>query len=67
MDERMDTLWTVHRYAKWKHETDEPTKAQENYVRRLCQRGQLPAHKFNGEWRIDMIALLREKGIEYGT
>ena len=66
MEERMDSLWTVRRYAKWKHGTDAPTKAQENYARRQCADGRLPAAKFGNEWRIDMVALLREKGIEYG-
>ena len=67
MDERMDSLWTVRRYAKWKHETDAPTKAQENYIRRQCAEGQLPAVKWGNEWRIDMMALLEQKGVSYGS
>ena len=58
MDERMDSLWTVKRFAKWKYETDEPTKAQVNVVSRQCKNGILPARKVGNEWRIDVGKVL---------
>ena len=60
MDERMNSLWTVRKFAKWKYETDEPTKAQLNVVARQCFDGVLPAVKFGKEWRIDTYELLKE-------
>ena len=59
MDERMDSLWTVKRFARWKYETDEPTKAQVNVVARQCFNGTLPAVKVGKEWRIDTFELLK--------
>lgn len=58
MDERMDCLWTVRRFAKWKYETYEPTKAQVNAVSRQCRDGVLPAAKVGREWRIDVARIL---------
>lgn len=60
----MDDLWSVKRFAKWKYETEEPTKAQLNSVARMCQRGTLPAGKVGSEWRIDTAEIL--KGVRNG-
>lgn len=60
----MDHLWTIRRFARWKYETDEPTVAQENTVRHMCQRGVLPAVKVGREWRVDTAEIL--KGVGYG-
>lgn len=55
----MDDLWTVKRFACWKYETDEPTKAQENAVTSMCREGILPAAKVGREWRIDTAEIVR--------
>ena len=60
----MDDLWTVRRFAKWKYGTDEPTKAQENSIRHMCQDGTLPAAKVGREWRIDTMRIL--EGVRNG-
>ena len=60
MDERMASLWTVRKFAQWKYETCEPTKAQLNVVARQCFDGILPAVKVGKEWRIDTFELLKE-------
>ena len=60
----MEHLWSIHRFARWKYETDEPSKAQENYVRRMCQHGTIPAVKIGGQWRIDTMAIL--EGVRNG-
>ena len=54
----MDSLWTVKRFARWKYETDEPTKAQINVVGRQCKDGTLPARKVGKQWRIDVAKIL---------
>ena len=58
-EERVDDLWTVKRFAKWKYETDEPTKAQINTVIRMCRNGVIPAGKVGKEWRIDTAEIMR--------
>lgn len=60
----MDHLWTVRRFARWKYGTDEPTIAQENTVRRMCQRGTLPAVKVGKEWRVDTAEIM--EGVRHG-
>lgn len=61
----MDDLWTVKRFAKWKYETDEPTKAQINTVIRMCRNGVIPAGKVGKEWRIDTAEIVR--GVRDGS
>ena len=55
----MDDLWTAERFAKWKYETDEPTKSQIVCVYQWCRDGRLPATKVCGQWRIDTSQILR--------
>ena len=55
----MEDLWTVKRFAKWKYETDEPTKSQINTVIRMCRDGVLPAAKVGKQWRIDTAEILK--------
>lgn len=62
MDERMACLWSVNKFAKWKYETDEPTKANVNVVTRQCRDGVLPAVKVGGSWRIDVSQIVKEVG-----
>ena len=58
----MACLWSVGKFAKWKYETDEPTKAQHNTVLHMCQEGTLPAVKIGREWRIDVRKILEGVG-----
>ena len=62
MEERMACLWTVEKFARWKYDTDAPTKAQRNMVTRMCQQGRLPAVKVGREWRIDVRKILEGVG-----
>ena len=64
IDDMMDCLWTVKRFARWKYETDEPSKSNINQVGRMCVEGKLPAVKVGGQWRIDVRQIL--KGVSGG-
>lgn len=64
IDDMMDCLWTVKRFAAWKYGTDEPTKSNVNQVYRMCKEGNLPALKLGKQWRIDVRKIL--EGARYG-
>ena len=56
----MNDLWTVDEFARWKHATLQPSKAQENAVRQMCRDGKLPARKVAGQWRINTRKILED-------
>ena len=57
-ESRMDSLWTVRRFAAWKYGVDEPTDSQTNTVRWMCTNGKLPSVRIGKEWRIDVRRIL---------
>lgn len=60
MDERMQSLWTVKKFACWKFETENPSTSQLTTVCRMCKNGTLPAAKIGKEWRIDVANIMEE-------
>ena len=61
----MADLWDAKRFARWRYDVREPTKAQLNVVLRMCAEGKLPARKIGRKWYIDTREILR--GFEGGA